>query len=179
MHSSHRKQQVFVANRVADILDKTNVTQWRHVSGTNKPADFGTRAINIKELRRSEWLTGLAWLKRPPSEWPEQVNLFFASDEESIPSSVFTIEADEKKAVIQWERFSNFNRLVNTMAYVRRALSKYQPATLLVSVEEKVKARAIIFKLLQREQLGEEIKSVKFEKKKQQNSTNWGQKQDR
>ena len=141
IHSSHRKQQVFVANRVAEILDTTDVSQWKHVSGINNPADIGTRAINIDELRRSEWLTGPAWLKRPESEWPEQVNLIFASDEENIPSSVFMTQADQQKAVIQWERFSNVNKLVNTMAYVRRAFSKYKSAKLLVSVEEKEKQK--------------------------------------
>ena len=73
-------------------------------------------------------------------------------------------QADEKKAVIQWERFSNCNRLVNTMAYVGRAFSIYKPATLLASVEEKEKAKAIIFKLLQREQFVEEMNSLKVEK---------------
>ena len=63
-HSCHHsKQQVFVSNRVAEILDTTEVSQWRHVSGVNSPAAVGARAINIEELRRSEWLTRLAWLK--------------------------------------------------------------------------------------------------------------------
>ena len=102
-------------------------------------------------------------VKQPECEWPEQVNLIVASDEENIPSSVFMTQADKKKAVIQWERFSNFNRIVNTMAYVRRAFSKYKPATLLVSIEEIEKAKASILKLLQREQFGEEMKSPKIE----------------
>ena len=74
------------------------------------------------------------------------------------------IQAEEKKAVIQWERFSNFNRLVNTVAYVQRALNKHRPATLIVSIEERAKATATIFKLLQQEQFGEEMKSLKAEK---------------
>ena len=61
------------------------------------------------------------------------------------------IQAEEKKAVIQWERFSNFNRLVNTVAYVQRALNKDKPATLVVNIEEREKAKATIFKLLQQE----------------------------
>ena len=73
IHSSHRKQQVFVANQVAGILDTTAVSQWKHVSGIINPADIGNRAIKIEELKRSERLTGLAWLKRPECEWPEQV----------------------------------------------------------------------------------------------------------
>ena len=73
-------------------------------------------------------------------------------------------QAEEKKDVIQWERFSNFNRLVNTMAYVQRALNKHKPATLVVSIEEREKAKATIFKLPQQEQFGEEKKSLKAEK---------------
>ena len=164
IHSSHRKQQVFVANRVAEILDTTDVSQWKHVSGINNPADIGTRAVNIEELKRSEWLTGPAWLKRPKSDWPEQVNLILASDEENIPSSVFRIQVEEKKAVIQWERFGNFYGLVNTVAYVQQASSKYKPTKLVISVEEREKAKATIFKLLQQEQFGEETKSLKAEK---------------
>ena len=141
IHSSHRKQQVFVANRVAEILDTTDGSQRKHVSGINNLADIGTTAINIEKLKRSEWLTGPAWLKQPESEWPQQVNLIFASDEENIPSSVFMIQAEEKKAVIQWERFSNSKRLVNTVAYVQRAWNKHKPATLVVSIEEREKAK--------------------------------------
>ena len=74
------------------------------------------------------------------------------------------IQAEEKKDVIQWERFSNFNRLVNTVVYVRRAFSKYKSATLIVSIKEREKAKATIFRLLQQEQFGEEMKSIKAEK---------------
>ena len=140
------------------------------MSGIKNPVDIGTRAINIEELKRSEWLTGPAWLKRPESKWPEQMNLIFASDEENIPSSVFIIQAEEKKAVIQWERFSNFNRLLTPLAYVHRASSKYKPATLVVIDEEREKAKAIIVKLLQQEQLGEDMKSLKVENEIQKSS---------
>ena len=74
------------------------------------------------------------------------------------------IQAEEEKAVIQWEGFSNFNSLVNTAACVQRALNKRKPATLVVSTEEREKAKATIFKSLQREHFGEEMKSLKAEK---------------
>ena len=103
-------------------------------------------------------------MRRPENEWPEQVNLVFASDEKNIPASVFATQTEEKKAVIQWERLSNFNRLVNAVAYVRRPMSKHKPATLIVSVEEREKAKATIFKLLQQEKFSEEMKSLRAEK---------------
>ena len=166
IHSSYRKQQVFVANRVAEILDTTNVSQSNHVSGINNPADIGTRAINVDEVRRSEWLTGPVWLKQPESEWPEQVNLTFASDEKMV----FSAKVEEVEPMIQWERFSNFSRLVNTMAYVQRVFKKHKPATKTLSVEEREGAQASIFRLLQQEQFAEEMKSLKAEKEIPKNS---------
>ena len=53
IHSCRRKQQAFVANRVVEILDTTDVSQWKQVSGINNPADIGTRAIIIEELKRN------------------------------------------------------------------------------------------------------------------------------
>ena len=151
---------MFVANRVAEILDTTNVSQWNRLSGINNPADIGARAINVDELKRSEWLTGPPWLKQQESEWPEQVNLTFASDEQMV----FSAKVEEKKPMIQWERFSNFNRLVNAMTYVQRAFRKHKPATKTLNVEEREGAQVSIFRLLQQEQFAEEMKSLKAEK---------------
>ena len=50
------------------------------------------------------------------------------------------------------------------MAYVQRALNKHKPATLVGSIEEREKANATIFKLLQQEHFGEEMKYLKAEK---------------
>ncbi|XP_075243928.1 uncharacterized protein LOC142338177 [Convolutriloba macropyga] len=137
---------------------------WKHVSGINNPADIGTRAIKVDELKRSEWLTGPAWLKQPESEWPEQFNLIFTADKENIPMSTFITQAAEMKPIVQWGQFSNFNILVNTMAYVKRALREKKPATKMIDIEENEDAKATIFRLLQQEQFAEETKSLKAEK---------------
>ena len=42
LHASNTKQLVFVANRVAEILEKSTIEQWRHVDGKLNPADIGT-----------------------------------------------------------------------------------------------------------------------------------------
>ena len=154
---------------MAEILDTTNVSQWNHVSGINNPADIATRAINVEELKRSEWLTGPTWLKQRENDWPEQLNLTFASDEQN-DEMVFSAKVEEKKPMIQRERFSSFNRLVNTMAYVQRVFIKHNPATKTLNGEEQEGAQASIFRLLQREQFAEEMKSLKAEKEIPKNS---------
>ena len=83
---------------------------------------------------------------------------------------VFSAKVEEKKPMIQWERFSNFNRLVNTMAYVQRVFKKHKPATKTLSVEEREDAQASIFRLLQQEQFTEEMKSLKAENEIPKNS---------
>ena len=59
------------------------------------------------------------------------------------------IHAEENKAVIQWKRCSNFNRILNTMAYVQQTLNRYKRAIFVVRIEDKSKAKAITFGLPQ------------------------------
>ena len=63
LHGADKKQPVFVAHRVAEIFDSSTIDQWRHVEGTLKTADIGTRGKSVLELEKSEWFTGPAWLR--------------------------------------------------------------------------------------------------------------------
>ena len=102
------------------------------------------------------------------NEWPEQVNLTFAPEKQMI----FSAKIKERKPMIQLEGFSNFNRLVNTMAYVQRVLKIHNLATKTLSVEEREGVQASIFRLLQQEQFADEIKSLKAKKVIPKNSKN-------
>ena len=72
--------------------------------------------------------------------------------------------------MIQWERLSNFNQLVNTMAYVQRVFKKHTPATRTLNVEEREGAQASIFRLLQQKQFAEEMNTLKVVKEIPKNS---------
>ena len=63
LNGSDKKQAVFVANRVAEILDSSTIDQWRHVEGTLNPANIGTRGKSVQEREKSEWFQGPAWLR--------------------------------------------------------------------------------------------------------------------
>ena len=81
------------------------------MSGINNPTNFETRAINLEKLKRCDWLTGPAWLKRAGREWLEQVNLTDASGEENMPSSVFIIHAKEGEYVFRYDSVTIFKLL--------------------------------------------------------------------
>ena len=52
-NNSLRKQQVFVAIQLAEILETNAFSQWNHVKVTHNSADVGTRAINLEELKKA------------------------------------------------------------------------------------------------------------------------------
>ena len=60
LHGADKKQPVFVANSVAEILDSSNINQWRHVEETLNNADIGTRGKSTLKLEMSKWFTGPA-----------------------------------------------------------------------------------------------------------------------
>ena len=55
LHSIDKKP-VFVANRVAEILELTTVDEWNHVPTADNPADEGTRGLSANALLDSPWL---------------------------------------------------------------------------------------------------------------------------
>ena len=47
LHSVHKKQQVFAANRRSEFLDSLTVDEWRYVKGTLKPAEIETQGTAV------------------------------------------------------------------------------------------------------------------------------------
>ena len=45
------KHKIYVAKRVAGILETTSPSDWRHVPGVLNPADDGTRELNLNEFK--------------------------------------------------------------------------------------------------------------------------------
>ncbi|CAL8068579.1 unnamed protein product [Orchesella dallaii] len=61
---------VFVHNRVKEILNFTQASQWSHVPGVANPADFPSRGCSPRQLLESTWWEGPPWLKGNRSSWP-------------------------------------------------------------------------------------------------------------
>lgn len=62
--------KTFVANRVAEIQQLSDVSQWRHVSSQDNPADIISRGINPGKLAQYNlWRNGLQWLSENQSSW--------------------------------------------------------------------------------------------------------------
>ena len=66
-----RKFQTFVANRVSEIRDSTSPSQWRHIPGSQNPADIGSRGRSASQLKEPAlcW-NGPAFLRQDQNSWP-------------------------------------------------------------------------------------------------------------
>ena len=113
--NSTKKQPVFVANRVAEILESTSVDQWRHVPGEQNPADYGTRGLTVSSLKESTWLTGPAWLLDEENNWPQTMPLA----DEAI-SEETQLLVSHQSSLLDWERYSIFSKVINIIARILR-----------------------------------------------------------
>lgn len=63
--NARKRFQVFVANRVSQILQFSTADQWAHVATAQNPADIASRGANVKELSQSMWYKGPDFLWQP------------------------------------------------------------------------------------------------------------------
>lgn len=169
--SDQRKYHQFVAHRVGEILENTNVNEWRWIPSKLNVADDLTKwPKNHLFEKSSRWFTGPSFLSESEDKWPvrsdtelqetsEEMKVIYAHNE-LIVSPLF----DSK-------RFSNWNRMVRTVAYVirfskiikakiRKELVQWSPLT----KDELVQAQNIIYRQAQFEGFPEEMVILELNK---------------
>ncbi|XP_075263346.1 uncharacterized protein LOC142354894, partial [Convolutriloba macropyga] len=159
IRSSNEKQPTFVANRVAEILDTSTVDEWHHVEGAKNPADLGTRGLSFDDIANSNWIKGPDWLLQP----------ILLNEDNQLPAeqdmNVQVYVANEVIGVVDWKRYSQYNRLRRTIAWILSLARKNSEVHSLLE-----EAAQLIWKLVQLEVYSKEIDDVKSEKTVSSNS---------
>lgn len=120
INSDHRSYRQFVACRVGEILSKSDVAQWRWVPIKENPADLATKWGKGPCLSpNSLWFNGPSFLRSPETEWPTGVKPTEETTVEELRGCLVHTEATGMW-VVDWQRFSNWNRLLRSVAYVHR-----------------------------------------------------------
>lgn len=71
LNDESRKFKTYVANRVSEIRDASQPSQWRHCPGTLNQADDASRRLSVRQLMSNErWFKGPAFFTRPQEKWP-------------------------------------------------------------------------------------------------------------
>ena len=127
--SSDKRLPVFVANRVVEIIDGSNVEQWNFVPGQIIPADIGTRGIKMSELENTDWLRGPSFLRLDKSKWPEKPQFVDSVSSSSVYSekSLHKLVLDELFRKVS--AFCKVKRIVDFVLKVRSAQHKSDEST--------------------------------------------------
>ncbi|XP_058450218.1 uncharacterized protein LOC131429837 [Malaya genurostris] len=117
--SDHRRYSQFVAFRVSEILETTEMSEWRYVPTDLNVADDGTKWKGVPDLTsKARWFNGPKFLYQSDECWPVSCNNSLATELELRPSVlVHSVAAVPAVCVTD---FSSWNRLVNVVALVRR-----------------------------------------------------------
>lgn len=118
IRSVRRKYGPFVSHRIGEILDASNVNQWRWVPSIDNVADDITHEMENPKVSE-RWLSGPKFLRQNPNSWPiEKVRV--VTTEEEIKSVQKHHEIANMFNQIQPERFSKWERLLRSTVYVIR-----------------------------------------------------------
>nr|XP_031829449.1 uncharacterized protein LOC116425623 [Nomia melanderi] len=139
--------KTFVANRVADIQTKTDITAWNHVRSNDNPADLVSRGQTPSQfLLDSIWRHGPTWLSHHRSTWPESGFVPSAEVPDSRTVACFVTPSVQGDEILH--RYSCIKRLRRIVAYCLRFKRAYRVAGPL-SVEEIRRANERILKIAQ------------------------------
>ena len=135
--SSDKRLPVFVANRVAGIVDGSNVELWNFVPGQINPADIGTRGIKMSELENTDWLRGPSFLKLDESKWPEKPQFVDSVSNSSVCSEKFLPKLVLGELFRKVSSFRKLKRIVAFVLKVRPALHRSEKSSnLVLTVDE-------------------------------------------
>uniref|UniRef100_A0A1B6KZV2 Integrase catalytic domain-containing protein n=1 Tax=Graphocephala atropunctata TaxID=36148 RepID=A0A1B6KZV2_9HEMI len=170
IHTLPYRLKTYVANRVAQIQELLPSHCWRHVSGSDNPADCASRGLRPSELvHHPLWWQGPAWLQLPAPEWPASsfspIDLQSLDEVKSTPLSVFIATPQP-----QWDllsRFSSWKTLLHVMAYLLRFAShsrRQENHQGPLSVAELQAAQLRIFKVVQQDVFADDIAALRNNK---------------
>lgn len=150
--------KTYVQNRVGEINKLTKGCPWRHVSGKENPADLVSRGQTVDTLSSCDlWWNGPTFLHDQDFKISNLDSNLFPQDLPEVKniSNTLVINQSENSDLFSFSRFSQFNRLKRTAAYVLRfvhnARNKGSKRTGPLTVDELSESTTILIKNSQRE----------------------------
>ncbi|XP_058817217.1 uncharacterized protein LOC131680521 [Topomyia yanbarensis] len=163
--SEHRRYRQFVACRVGEILLSTNANDWRWVPSKLNVADEATKwgkgpCFDLF----SRWYQGPEFLYHDEQSWPQPAEQNITTEEEL--RSCY-IHQEGAIPLIRFDRFSNWNRLLRAVAYVRRFVNACRHriqgnfSRRILTQPELLNAEVLLWRIVQKDQYAEEIAIIR------------------
>ncbi|XP_018377662.1 PREDICTED: uncharacterized protein LOC108770525 [Trachymyrmex cornetzi] len=127
--SPSRRWSVFVAHRIGEIQELTEVASWRHIRLEDNPADCLSRGLSPHDVTESTmWWHGPAFLQHDEELWP---NSDFACSPHNLPEQrkcVATVTVSDSSIVNELlNRHSSLDKTYRVIAYCLRFFKARHP----------------------------------------------------
>ncbi|XP_055621432.1 uncharacterized protein LOC129765301 [Toxorhynchites rutilus septentrionalis] len=164
LRSESRKYHQFVSFRVGEILSITRMDEWRHIPKKLNVADDATKWGSGPNFNPScRWFQGPTFLNESEEHWPKESKGTLHETTEELREVVLH-HSDIAEAVIDVERFSNWHRLLRTMAYVFKVASVgkkiIRDDSTYLSKDELIKAEGALLRQAQTQAYSSEIECL-------------------
>ncbi|KAK4324412.1 hypothetical protein Pmani_004972 [Petrolisthes manimaculis] len=164
------KWKMFVANRVTEIQTLSSPSNWFHCPGKDNPADLMTRGVLADHLMSNDlWLKGPSWLSNTSNfstvaNTEDEVYIYALPSEEYKGEAAAMIVKEEASPVFDFKRCSDFTKVMNIFAWVKRFILNCRSNTTKLSgpltYEELSKAKENILICVQKESYEKEINAL-------------------
>ena len=152
-----KRFKIFVANRIRQIRDLSEESEWHYVNTKDNPSDDASRGLEaLQEERVDRWFNGPSFLYNSKDSWPAEENVEIPVDDPELKKEIkvnaVKIEDIESILSIITSRVSNWQRQKRVLALVLRFVSickGTQPTT--TELQEVLQAEAVLIKLIQQE----------------------------
>nr|CAI5862967.1 unnamed protein product [Callosobruchus analis] len=153
-------KDIFVAYRVYKIKENLPMVQWRHIEGTENPADCLSRGVTPSQLvNHVLWKSGPVWLKSSSDQWPGKITFSQTSIEPNIECTFTSLQGERHPLLELFVRRSSWSNIINITVRVLRFL-KILPAGNRILVSDIVEAEFSIIRLVQLEHFGVDIQRI-------------------
>ncbi|XP_062705726.1 uncharacterized protein LOC134287612 [Aedes albopictus] len=167
INSDHRRYSQYVGHRISEILETSEMDEWRWVPGKQNPADDATKWSTLPELTsKDRWFKGADFLWLPEEDWPQPRNRKDSTENELRPS-LLVHHAASSKPVLRSEDFSSWERLRRVVAYVHRfadncrhRFRRLPTATGPLTAKQLLTAEHSLIRLCQQECYADEIATL-------------------
>ncbi len=124
IRNENKRFRTFVANRVSEIREASEVTQWRYIHTSQNPADDASRGLTAQKLRTSmRWINGPEFLREPDSEWSKDIVDANISDDDpelkkEISTNIISVENTNNATHRLIHYFSDWKKLKTAVAWM-------------------------------------------------------------
>lgn len=115
-----KRHPAIIANRVGEILDTAEPSQWNHCPGALNPGDDGSRGLPVTAITsESRWLNVPVFLTLSEERWPKGNSKLESSGQQKQETSAYSASQAQtsKEEFISLTKYSSLTRLLRVTAY--------------------------------------------------------------